>query len=357
MESIISIAVFQLICPQAKIHPTSVRILGVTANKLPLIGEVSLMVHSKEHRLVPIHFLIAKSSPCKLGLTAIRELNHRVSLHTNFMSNMHTHLQHMVVKCSNNTGGMNVQPVKLEVDGEPIFLKQRVIPYGQRDGVLQALEKMEREGTITLVTSSTWAKPIVIAIQSDGKILRICGDYRLTLNPRLRKCAATTMEPEDFMKALHGSTCFSKIDLADAYLQISLAPTCRQFTTINTSWGLYQYNFLPFGLHTSSGIFQAAIDEVIRGLDGVLPYQDYVIVFGTTKAEHDDRLLKLLEWFAIKNVSIRASKCMFSSPELEFLGFTVDTQRCRPDPSRFRPLTELESPRDQNQLTSIMGCP
>ncbi|VDP71706.1 unnamed protein product [Echinostoma caproni] len=216
---------------------------------------------------------------------------------------------------------MNVQPAKLEVDGEPISLKRRVIPYGQRDGVLQTLEKKERDGIITRVKSSTWATPIVIAIKSDGKTLRICGDYRLTLNPRLRTCAATTMEPEDCMKALHGSTCSSKIDLADAYLQIPLA----------------------------------AIDEVIRGLDGVLAYQDDVTVFGATKAEHDDRLLKLLERFSQKNVSIAASKCMFSSPELELLGFTIDATGYRPDSSHLRPLTELQSPSDQNQHRSIMG--
>ncbi|VDP70522.1 unnamed protein product [Echinostoma caproni] len=85
------------------------------------------------------------------------------------MSNIPIHLQRLVVKCSNNTGGMNLQLAKLEVNGEPIFLKRRVIPYAQRDGVLQALEKMERDGIITRVTSSTWATPIVIAIKSDGK--------------------------------------------------------------------------------------------------------------------------------------------------------------------------------------------
>ncbi|VDP85081.1 unnamed protein product [Echinostoma caproni] len=129
------------------------------------------------------------------------------------MSNMHTHLQHLVVKCFNNTGGMNIQPAKLEVDGELIFLKRRIIPYSQHEGVLQALEKMERNGIIKRVTSSTWATQIVIAIKSDSETPRIFGDYRLKLNPRLRKCAATTMEPENFMKTLHGSTCLSKIDL------------------------------------------------------------------------------------------------------------------------------------------------
>ncbi|VDP32548.1 unnamed protein product [Echinostoma caproni] len=111
MESIISIAVLRSICLQAEIHPTSVRVLGVTGHKWPLL----------------------------------------------------------VVKCSNNTGGMNVQPVKLEVDGEPIFLKRLVIPYGHCDGVLQALEKMERDGIITQVTSSAWARPIVIAIKLTAK--------------------------------------------------------------------------------------------------------------------------------------------------------------------------------------------
>ncbi|VDP91376.1 unnamed protein product [Echinostoma caproni] len=197
---------------------------------------------------------------------------------------MHTHLQRLIVKCSNNTGGMKVQPTKLEVDSEPIFLKQRVIPCGQRDGVRQTLEKMKRDGVNTRVTSSKWATPIVIAIKSDCKTPQICGNYQLTFNPRWRKCAITTIEPEDFMKALHGSIYFSKIDLADAYLQISLAPTCRHFTTINTPWGLYQYNFLPFGLHTFSGIFQAGSDEDIRGLDGVLPGRRHCVWYNEGRA-------------------------------------------------------------------------
>ncbi|VDP90562.1 unnamed protein product [Echinostoma caproni] len=83
---------------------------------------------------------------------------------------------------------MNVQPAKLEVDGEPIFPKRRVILYGQRDGVLQALGKMESDGIITRVTSSTWATTIVMAIKSDGKTPRICGDYGLTQPAAVKVC-------------------------------------------------------------------------------------------------------------------------------------------------------------------------
>ncbi|VDP78247.1 unnamed protein product [Echinostoma caproni] len=114
-------------------------------------------------------------------------------LHT--VPNVHTQLQRLIVKCSNNSGGMNVQPAKLEVDGQPIFMKRRVIPYGQREDVLKAIEKMERDVITTRVTSSAWATPIVVAIKSDGKSPRICGDYRLTLNLQMRKCATTTLLP------------------------------------------------------------------------------------------------------------------------------------------------------------------
>ncbi|VDP69178.1 unnamed protein product [Echinostoma caproni] len=52
-------------------------------------------------------------------------------------------------KCSNNAGGMKVQPIKLEVDGELIFMKRRMIPYGQREGVLNDIKKMECVGIFT----------------------------------------------------------------------------------------------------------------------------------------------------------------------------------------------------------------
>ncbi|VDP91199.1 unnamed protein product [Echinostoma caproni] len=114
-----------------------------------------------------------------------------------------SHLQHLIVQCSGNVGGMKVPSVKLDLDGEPIFLKRRVLLYGQREGVLKALQKMEQDGVIRKVESSTWATPIVVATESDDRTPRICGDIQPTLYRSLRRCAATTMEPEDFMKLLH----------------------------------------------------------------------------------------------------------------------------------------------------------
>lgn len=68
-------------------------------------------------------------------------------------------------------------------------------------------------------------------MKSDGRILRICGDYCLTLKPLLRSCAATTTEPEDFIKFALDNRYFSKIDLVNAYLQIPLSSQSKSLTT------------------------------------------------------------------------------------------------------------------------------
>ena len=356
-ESIIPNGVLQKVCPAAVVKVTNIQIRGVTGHRLQLLGETTLKVHVENRRLVPIRFLVSESSPAILGLQAMKSLDRSVCFQTTAAASQKlSELQKLASQCSNCTGGMKVQPAVLEVSGEPVFMKRRLIPYGQREGVQKAIAKMEHDGILTRVNSSAWATPIVVAIKSDGRTPRICGDYRLTLNPRLRRCAATTMEPEDFMKALSGSKCFSKIDLANAYLQIPLSETSKQFTTINTPWGLYQYNFLPFGLHVSSGIFQSAIDHVLKGIYGVLAYQDDVIIFGRSKEEHDHRLRRLLHRFVEHNVAIKPSKCVFGESELEFLGFTVSASGYRPDSARLTPLVEMDSPKDQSQLRSIMGC-
>ncbi len=80
---------------------------------------------------------------------------------------------------------------------------------------------------------------------------------------------------------LNGAYVFSKIDLQNAFSQIPLDDNSKALTTITTPFGLFAYNFLPFGLSVSLSIFQKTINGIIRGIDGVVAYQDDVTVFAT----------------------------------------------------------------------------
>ena len=90
------------------------------------------------------------------------------------------------------------------------------------------------------VTTSNWAAPIVPVPKSDGQ-LRLCGDYKVTINPYLEVDKYPLPKPEDLFTTLVGGQRFTKLDLRHAYQQMELDTDSRELVTINTHKGLYRY--------------------------------------------------------------------------------------------------------------------
>ncbi|GAA47402.1 hypothetical protein CLF_100314 [Clonorchis sinensis] len=126
------------------------------------------------------------------------------------------------------------------MDGDPIFLKRRIIPFGLREPVRQALNSMCAKGILTPVESSNLATSIVTPIKTDEITPRICGDYRLTLSTRILQLTCTNEEHEDVLYRLSGSGMFSKTDPKYADLQIPLDEASSNLTVINTPFGALQ---------------------------------------------------------------------------------------------------------------------
>ena len=61
------------------------------------------------------------------------------------------------------------------------FWKARIVPYAMKEKVNYELEKLLKEGIIESVNHSDWATPIVPILKKNGSI-RICGDYKITIN-------------------------------------------------------------------------------------------------------------------------------------------------------------------------------
>ena len=83
--------------------------------------------------------------------------------------------------------------------------------------------------------------------KSDGNI-RLCGDYKVTVNPVLDVDQYPLPYPEDLMSSLTGGLKFSKLNLSSAYQQMPLDKDSREYMAINTHHGLYRYTQLPFGI-------------------------------------------------------------------------------------------------------------
>ena len=157
---------------------------------------------------------------------------------------------------------------------------------------------------------SEWAAPIVPVLKPDGTI-RICGDYKITVNKAAKPYVYPLPRVEDLFATLAGGKTFTKLDLAHAYQQIPLEESSKQYVTINTHKGLYQYNRLPFGVAAAPSIFQRTLENLLQGIPHVSIYLDDILVTGTSEAEHLDTLDQVLNRLETAGLRLKQGKCAF----------------------------------------------
>ena len=82
-------------------------------------------------------------------------------------------------------------PVHLDLNNSvrPIALRPRQLAYTLKALVETELNRLIRKGVLTPIEPATWATPIVPVLKSDGHSVRLCADYKCTLNKALGKDA------------------------------------------------------------------------------------------------------------------------------------------------------------------------
>ena len=117
-------------------------------------------------------------------------------------------------------------------------------------------------------------------MKQDKKHVRICGDFKQTLNPVSKLDRYPIPKVEDLFAKLAGGQKFTKLDLSQAYQQLPLDEESKQYVVINTHKGLYRYTRLPYGISSAPGIFQRVMENLLRGIPGVIVYLDDILVTG-----------------------------------------------------------------------------
>ena len=142
---------------------------------------------------------------------------------------------------SNELGTLTGTKAKIYVDPEatPNFMKARPVPYALKAKVEMELDRLRSEGLLSPVEFSECAAPIVPVVKQDGTV-RICGDYKCTVNQVSKLDNYTIPNTEDLLAKLGGGNRFTKLDMPQAYQQLELEEGSKTFTTINTHKGLYQ---------------------------------------------------------------------------------------------------------------------
>lgn len=101
--------------------------------------------------------------------------------------------------------------------------------------------------------------------KKDGSV-RICGDFKVTLNPVLVVYKNPLLKIENIFASLAWVQQFTKLDLKNAYLQITVRKEERTYLTINIQRGLFQYNRPMFGMASTPAFWQMVMDTALQGL-------------------------------------------------------------------------------------------
>ena len=198
-----------------------------------------------------------------------------------------------------------------------------------RQKVEEELNHLEQAKIIEPVRHSQWAAPVVPVIKTDGSI-RLCGDYRTTVNQAAKLDPYPLPRIEDLFTSLAGGQVFSKLDLSHAYLQVMLDEESKHLVTVNTHKGLFRFNRLPFGVSSAPAIFQRIMEGVLKGIPGVSIYLDDILITGKLEEQHLVNLERVLKQLEVSGMRLKRDKCCFNMPEVTYLGHRIDKEGLHP---------------------------
>lgn len=239
-------------------------------------------------------------------------------------------------------------------DKIPVYQKARNLPLALRLPVENELNRLVAEGTIYKVEHSDYGTPIVPVIKKNGEI-RICGDYKVTINKKLTRDPYPMPRIEELFAALSGGEKFSKIDLTNAYQQLLLDESSQACTAITTHVGTFVYRRTPYGLTCVPEKFQKFMEETLRGLNGVAVFMDDIAITGRNMDEHVTNLKALFRRLNEVGLRIKLQKCCFMQDSISYVGFVIDKHGLHPDQNKVKAIVEAPTPADVTQLRSFLG--
>ena len=113
----------------------------------------------------------------------------------------------------------------------PVFLRERNLPLAIRSKVTYTIDEMVKEGILRLRRKNPWATSIVLVLKPDGSV-GVCDDFKETVNESAACQSYPLPTLDNMLHKLAQGSIFTKLDLSQAYLQLSLdEETSKMYST------------------------------------------------------------------------------------------------------------------------------
>uniref|UniRef100_A0A3P9JYQ5 Gypsy retrotransposon integrase-like protein 1 n=1 Tax=Oryzias latipes TaxID=8090 RepID=A0A3P9JYQ5_ORYLA len=255
-------------------------------------------------------------------------------------------------------GLLNCEPVRIELtdDAVPYSVSTpRRVPFPLLPKVEKEIKRMLNLGIIEEVPEPTdWCAPMVPAPKRNKEEVRVCVDLK-RLNKGVKRERYILPTLDDITPKLAGAKVFSTLDASSGFWQIPLDPTCQKLTTFITPMGRFCFRRLPFGITSAPEIFQRLMSNLLKDLEGTVVVMDDILVYGSNKEEHDNRLKAVLQTVKASGLKLNRAKCHFGKTELQFFGHIIGADGVKPDESKVEAIAKMSSPSNVEQLRQVLG--
>ncbi len=358
--SLMSKVTFDRLWPRKSLDKSEVKLCTYSKEPITVMGSCCVNVEYAGQIVQDIPLLVVQGSgPTLFGRSWLKVIR----LNWQAIHNVHSTeaWQKVVDKYpqvfEEGLGTLQGYKAKIHVDpnAQPKFCRARSVPYALREKVEKELARLQEEGSIEPVEMAEWAAPIVPVLKADKTKVRICGDFRVTVNPVSKLDSYPIPKVEDLFAVLEKGKAYTKLDLTSAYQQLPLDEDSKNYVVINTQKGLFRYTRLPYGIASAPGIFQRVIDTVLQRIPGVVTYLDDILITGATQAEHLSALEEVLKRLSKAGLRANLKKCAFMKSSVTYLGHVIDEEGLHPMPDKIRAVNQAPTPRSLTELKSYLG--
>ena len=244
--------------------------------------------------------------------------------------------------------------IRLKEDANPFAVfTPRCVPVNLLPQLKEELDKLQQLGVIKRVDEPTPRCAPIVVVPKKSTGIRLCVDLT-RLNDAVLREQYMLPAIDQMLARIAGAKVFSKLDCNSGFYQIQLSSQSMLLTTFTTPYGRFCYTRLPFGITSASEVYQKRMCSILEGLDGVLCLIDDVLIFGKDQAEHDARLLTVLNRFRQAHITLN-EKCEFSKSVLKFAGHVVSGDGISADPDKLSVVLNMAPPTNITEMRCFLG--
>ena len=196
-HTIIGETTYQKLLSFCTLKPCSTNLKSYTNDKIDLLGEIECAV-SYNDQCINLKLIVCKGHRASL---LGRNWLHHVQLNwarifsvknDSKLDNLLSKYTEVFSEKPGEIKGFEAE-IPIKEDAIPIFKKPYFVPYPLQEKVKSQLYRDIDRGVFTKVEHSDWASPQVCVLKNDGQSIRLCGDYKVTVNQVMDKNPYVTL--------------------------------------------------------------------------------------------------------------------------------------------------------------------